>query len=82
MHQRGTPKELIPKEEATSPTVNNDSIFITRAIDAYERRSAATLDLPGVFLHTFLTDETVIMILRDELCELMAKLTQNCTRNT
>ena len=48
-------REYIPKEEATSPTINNDSIFITGAVDAYERRSVATLDVPGAFLHTFLT---------------------------
>ena len=67
-------RNYIPEEEATPPTVNNDSIFITGAIDTYKRRSAATLDLPGAFLHTFLKNETVIMILRDELWGLMVKV--------
>eukprot|EP00804_Cyclotella_cryptica_P004759 CCRYP_016242-RA/>CCRYP_016242-RA protein AED:0.40 eAED:0.39 QI:0/0/0/1/0/0/2/0/190 len=41
-----------------------------RAVDAYQRRDVAFIDLPGAFLHT-LTDEKIIMVLRGELCELM-----------
>jgi len=67
-------REYIPKEEATSPTVNNDSIFITGAVDAYERRSVGMVDVPGAFLHTWLTDEKVIMVLKGELCELIVKV--------
>jgi hypothetical protein len=66
-------RNYIPKEEATSPTVNKDSTFITSTVGAYERRSFATSDLPGAFCNTPLTDETVIMILRGELCELMVR---------
>jgi len=50
-----------------------DSVFITGAIDAHEDRDVATCDLPGAFLHT-MTDEKVIMVLRDELCDLMVKV--------
>ena len=67
-------RKYIPKEDATSPTVNNDSIFITSAVGAYEGRHFATSDLPGAFCNTPLTDETVIMVLRGgELCELMVR---------
>ena len=67
-------REYIPKEEATSPTVNNDSIFITGAVNAYECRSVATLDVSRAFLHTFLTGEKVIMVLRGDLCELIVRV--------
>ncbi len=54
--------------------MNNDSIFITGAVDAYEGRSVGTVDVPGAFLHTWLTDEKVIMVLKGELCELIVKV--------
>eukprot|EP00804_Cyclotella_cryptica_P030533 CCRYP_020167-RC/>CCRYP_020167-RC protein AED:0.22 eAED:0.15 QI:0/-1/0/1/-1/0/1/0/594 len=63
-------REYIRKEDAASPTVATDSVFLTGAVDAYQRRDVAYIDLPGAFLHT-LTDEKVIMVLRGELCELM-----------
>ena len=66
-------REYIRKEDAASPTVATDSIFITGAIDAHEKRHVASCDLPGAFLHT-VTDEKVIMVLRGELCELMVKV--------
>ena len=66
-------REYIAKEDATSPTVAIDSVFITGAIDAHERRDVAYADLPGAFLHTE-TDEKVVMMLTGELCELMVKV--------
>ena len=66
-------REYIKKEDAASPTVATDSVFITGAIDAHERRNVATCDLPGAFLHT-VTDEYVIVVLRGELAELMVKV--------
>lgn len=50
-----------------------DSVFLTGAVDAYQRRDVAFIDLPGAFLHT-LTDEKIIMVLRGELCELMCMI--------
>ena len=48
-------------------------MFLTGAVDAYQKRDVAFIDLPGAFLHT-LTDEKVIMVLRGELCELMCMI--------
>ena len=49
-----------------------ESVFITAAIDAHERRDIAVTDIPGAFLHTE-SDEKVLVILRGEmalaLCE-------------
>ena len=70
----GSPqREYIRKEDASSPTVATDSVFITGAIDAHEGRDVAFADLPGAFLHT-LTDEKIIVLLTGELCELMVKV--------
>ena len=66
-------REYIRKEDATSPTVATDSVFLTGAVDAYQRRDVAFIDLPGAFLHT-LTNEKIIMVLRGELCELMCMI--------
>jgi hypothetical protein len=63
----------IRKEDASSPTVMTDSVFIVGAADAFEGRATAACDLPGAFLHT-ISDEKVIMVLRDELCDLMVKV--------
>jgi hypothetical protein len=58
------------KGAAASPTVMNDSIFITSSIDAHEGRKVVTCDIPGAFLHADL-DEEVIMLLRGQLADLM-----------
>eukprot|EP00804_Cyclotella_cryptica_P005436 CCRYP_002972-RA/>CCRYP_002972-RA protein AED:0.12 eAED:0.12 QI:0/-1/0/1/-1/1/1/0/299 len=55
------------------PNVATDSVFLTGAVDTYQRRDVAFIDLPGAFLHT-LTDEKIIMVLRGELCELMCMI--------
>ena len=66
-------RSYINKEDASSPTPNTDSIFITAAIDAYERRHVGQFDIPGAFLHTD-TDEDVTMVLEGPLAEIMAKI--------
>ena len=66
-------REYIRKEDAASPTAATDSLFITGAIDAHERRHVACCDLPGAFLHC-VTDEHVIVVLRGELAELMVQV--------
>jgi hypothetical protein len=42
------------KEDAASPTVFNESVFITSAVEAHEGRDVATIDIPGPF-YTHLT---------------------------
>jgi len=44
-------REHVAKEEAAAPTVGLDSVFITSAIDAKERRKVVMIDIPGAFLH-------------------------------
>jgi len=66
-------REYIKKEDATSPTVSLESLFIVASINAFENRKVATFDIPGAFLHTE-TDEDVIMALEGPLAELMVKV--------
>ena len=66
-------RKCIPKEEAASPTVMNESTFLTAGIAAYEKRHMRTGDVPAAFVNTT-TDEDVLMVLRGELAELMIKL--------
>jgi hypothetical protein len=66
-------RSYIAKENAISPTVATDSVFITSAIEAHERRHVMTMDIPGAFLHAD-TDEEIHMLLRGQLAELMVKI--------
>ena len=66
-------RSYIRKEDASSPTPSADAIFVTAAIDAYERRHVAQFDIPGAFLHTD-TNEDIVMVLEGPLAELMVKL--------
>ena len=63
----------IRKEDASSPTVANESVFITSVIAADEKRFLRCYDLPGEFLHTE-CDENVLMLLRGELAEMMVHI--------
>ena len=45
-------RAYIHKEDASSPTVAKDSVFITSVIAANEERFLRCYDVPGSFLHT------------------------------
>jgi hypothetical protein len=66
-------REWIKKEDAASPTVMTDSVMLTSLIEVQELRKVITLDIPGVFLHTDI-DEEVVMLLRRELAVLTVKI--------
>ena len=68
--QRGTMRKI----DVTSPTVANDSVFLTAAIAAFEGRKVGTTDIPCAFPQVTLPDEDdeVLMTLRGPLAELMA----------
>ena len=68
-----TQRDYIPKESTASPTVMNDSVQITSAIDAHEGRVVVSCDIPGAFLHADL-DEEVFMLLRGQLADLMVSV--------
>ncbi len=62
----------VAKEEAASPTVALESVFVTAAIDARENREVVTVDIPGAFLHAT-NDDYVVMRMNGTLAKLMAK---------
>ena len=51
------------KQETTSPTVSNQSLFLTLVVDAHERRDVACYDIPGAFLHAD-SNEDIAMVLK------------------
>jgi hypothetical protein len=77
----GAPQRAyIPKEDAASPTVSNESVFITAAIAAFENRFVRCFDVPGAFLHTD-TDERVFMVLRGPLAEMLVNIAPETYKN-
>lgn len=53
-------RETTAQDEAVSPTVSIESVFVTATIDAKEGQDVAVIDLPGAFLHAD-CDEFVLM---------------------
>jgi hypothetical protein len=74
-----TQRQHIAKEEATSPTVTTEAIFLQSTIFAHENRDVATCDIPGAFLHADNPDY-VLMRLDGILAELMVKVAPNIYR--
>ena len=66
-------RAYIRKEDASPPTVANDSVFITSVIADNKKRFVRCYDVPGAFLHTE-SDENVLMVLRGELAEMMVHI--------
>ena len=64
-------RDHIAKEEAASPTVALESVFVTAAIDARENREVVTINIPGAFLHAT-NNNYVVMRMNGTLAELMA----------
>jgi hypothetical protein len=62
----------VAKEEAASPTVALESIFVMSTIDARENREVVTVNIPGAFLQAKNKDYKV-MQMSGTLVELMAK---------
>jgi len=67
-------EEGYDKNAASSPTVANDNMMVTCAIDAHEGRDVATIDLPQAFLNTNYVGPEVMMALRGHLAEMMVKV--------
>ncbi len=63
-------QEDFSREEAASPTVTNELVFLTGVIDAKEQRDVATVDIAGAYLHA-VNDHDVHMVLEGKLAELM-----------
>ena len=58
------------REDATSPTVSVEAIFLTAVIDAYERREVAIIDLPGAFMQADMDEELVHVRIAEKMVDL------------
>ena len=67
-------------EDFSSPTAMLESIILTLVIDALEERDIAIVDVPGAYLHAELQDETVLLVLRDELVDIMCEVSSEYKR--
>ncbi len=70
---RAPQRGYIPKEDAASPTVSPESMFITSAIAAREKRHVRCNDVPSAFVNMDV-DENVLMVLKGELAEMMVHI--------
>ena len=61
------------KEDASSPTVAIESVFITSVIDAKENRDIATVDIPGAFMQADM-DDVVYMKLEGTMAQLLMQI--------
>jgi hypothetical protein len=73
------------KEEASSPTVATESVFLSCATDAMEERDVGTVDIPNAFLQADM-DGIVYMRLEGTMAELLVRidpdLYEPCIRRT
>ena len=73
----GRPQRLYKsKEDTSSPTVRLESILLSSMIDAHERRTVVTCDIPGAFMQTDI-DEIVHVRLEGKMAELLTKVDPN-----
>ena len=62
-----------------SPTISNEGVMLTSAIDAHEGRDVAVIDVPGAFLHAFM-DEDIIMLLKGPVAQMMVHVSPKLYR--
>ena len=73
-----TQREYVNRDEAASPTVTTESIFITSVIDAKQGRDVMTCDIPNAFVQTdieeALVGERIIMKIRGALTTILVEM--------
>ena len=63
-------RSYIPQDEASSPTVSTEAVFLVSVMNAHEKRVIAVCDISGVFLQAYM-DEFVAVIFENEMVDLM-----------
>jgi hypothetical protein len=66
-------REYISKEDATSPTVAIEAVFLTAVVDAFEGRSVVVVDVPRVFMQADM-DKIVYVRFNGEMVEMLVKI--------
>lgn len=67
-------RKYVTKEEASSPTIRTEAVFIIIVIAAKEKRDVASMDLPGAFMQTDLDGEMIIVKFEGRTAELLAMI--------
>lgn len=73
-------RAYITKEEASSPTISTEAVFLIITIGAKERRDVATVDIPGAFMQTDLDGEKVLIKFQGKMAEMLAMIEPNLYR--
>ena len=63
-------------EDACSPTVTTEAVFLTSVLNAKENRVVAVCDVSGAFLQAFM-DEFVVVVFEDQMVELLIETEPN-----
>ena len=59
-------------EDISSLSISLEAMTANLLIDAYEERDIATSDVPGVYLHTLVSDKkNIIMVLCNEFLDML-----------
>jgi len=66
-------RETMSKDEASSPTVAIESVFLSCVVDAEEKREVVVTDVPGAYLHADM-DKEVHMCLTGKMAELLVRV--------
>jgi hypothetical protein len=66
-------RSIFSKDNVSSPTVDIESVMLSCVIDAFERRSVATVDIPGAFMQVDM-DDLVHMRIEGTMAELLLRL--------
>ena len=82
VYDRSKTRDWVSWEEAASPTVSLESLFLTSVIDAKENRDVMTCDIPNAFIQAHMPrtnagDERVIMKVTGMLVDLLVQLSPN-----
>jgi hypothetical protein len=58
----GSMQERSTSVDVSSPTVSTEALFLTLAIESYERRHVVTVDIEGAYLHADMTSEVYVQL--------------------
>lgn len=68
-------RKIIPKIEASSPTISTEAVFLIACVAAKEKRDVASIDVPGAFLHVELRNgERVHVKFEGRMAEMLAMI--------
>ena len=67
-------RDWMTREDTASPTVATESVMMTAAIDAKEKRDVVTMDIPNAFIQTDYEGEVLHMKVRGQLAELLKSI--------